>query len=147
MRRAIGTAIEVVIDETHWQGLRLVVAHHPERTREQPVLRRERIAIFRDKGNQWAGKIDGQDAGVKVRGRKLSDSGAKVRMYHEVCEAHLARIVKVDLKSELFISTVDAQALAQAVPISGIAIINTLQAGVMAALNLKKPTQDTRICL
>lgn len=248
----VGTATEEIIDETHWQGLRLVVAHHPERAKEQTVLRRERIATLQDKANQWAGKLDGQEAGVKARGRKLSDSGAKARLYHEVCEAHLARIVKVDLKSELFTYTVDEQALAQAelmdgklllvtnvtdltpsevvqrykaladiergfrvlkseieiapvfhrlpnrirahamlcfmalivyrvmrqrlklaksdlspekalaqlrriqrhsvsinqtTPISGISIINTQQAGVLAALNLKKPTQDTQISL
>ena len=248
----IGTASEEIIDETHWQGLRLVVAHHPERAREQTVLRRERIATLQDKANQWAGKLDGQEAGVKARGRKLSDSGAKARLYHEVCEAHLARIVKVDLKSELFTYTVDESALAQAelmdgklllvtnvtdlmptevvqrykaladiergfrvlkseieiapvfhrlpnrirahamlcfmalivyrvmrqrlklansdlspekalaqlrriqrhsvsinqtMPISGISIINTQQAGVLAALNLKKPAQDTQISL
>ena len=66
------------------------------------------------RANQWAGKLDGQDAGVKGKGRKLSDSGAKARLYHEVCDAHLARIVKVDLKSELFTYAVDEQALAQA---------------------------------
>ena len=110
----VGAASEEIIDETHWQRLRLVVAHHPERSREQTVLRRERIATLQDKANQWAGKLDGQEVGVKARGRKLSDSGAKARLYHEVCEAHLARIVKVDLKSELFTYTVDESALAQA---------------------------------
>ena len=214
--------------------------------------RRERIATLQDKANRWAGKLDGQEAGVKARGRKLSDSGAKARLYHEVCQAHLARIVKVDLKSELFTYTVDEPALAQAelmdgklllvtnvtdltptevvqrykaladiergfrvlkseieiapvfhrlpdrirahamlcfmalivyrvmrqrlklansdlspekalaqlrriqrhsvsinqtTPISGISIINTQQAGVLAALNLKKPTQDTQMSL
>jgi transposase len=51
---------------------------------------------------------------VKTKGRKLSDSGAKARLYHAVCEAHLAKIVKVDLKSELFAYTVDEAAKAQA---------------------------------
>ena len=35
----------------------------------------------------------------------------------------------------------------QANPISGISIINTQQARVLVALNLKKPTQDTQISL
>ena len=48
------------------------------------------------------------------RGRKLSDSGAKARLYHEVKEAHLAKIVKVDLKGELFSYTIDEAALKQA---------------------------------
>ena len=108
------TATQEIIDEARWQGVRLVVAHHPERAKEQTVLRRERIAALQEKADQWAGKLDGQDVGVKARGRKLSDSGAKARLYHEVCEAHLARIVKVDLKSELFSYAVDETALAQA---------------------------------
>jgi hypothetical protein len=47
-------------------------------------------------------------------GRRLSDSGAKARLHHEVKEAHLAKIVKVDLKSDLFSYTVDEAALRQA---------------------------------
>ena len=39
---------------------------------------------------------------MKAKGRKLSDSGDKARLYHAVCEARLAKIVKIDLKSELF---------------------------------------------
>ena len=245
-------ATQEIIDEARWHGLRLVVAHHPERAKEQTVLRRERIAALQEKANQWAGKLDAQDVGVKARGRKLSDSGAKARLYHAVCDAHLARIVKVDLKSELFSYTVDEAALAQAelmdgklllvtnvadltpvevvqrykaladiergfrvlkseieiapvyhrlperirahamlcfmalivyrvmrqrlklaksdlspekalaqlrriqrhrvsinqaAPISGISTINTQQAGVLAALNLKKPTEDTQLSL
>jgi len=51
---------------------------------------------------------------VKAKGRKFSDSGAKARLYHEVCEARLAKIVKIDLKRELFAYTVDEAAKAQA---------------------------------
>ena len=107
-------AANEIIDEARWQGLRLVVAHHPERAKEQTALRRERIAALQHKAEQWAGKLDAREAGVKARGRKLSDSGAKARLYHEVCGAHLARIVKVDLKNELFSYTVHEPALAQA---------------------------------
>ncbi len=78
------------------------------------MLRREPIAALQEKANHWAGKLDGQDLGVKARCRKLSGSGAKARLYHEVCDAHQVRIVKVDLKSELFSYTVDEPALAQA---------------------------------
>jgi transposase len=66
------------------------------------------------KANQWAGKLDGQDAGDVNRGRKLSDSGAKARLYREVSEEHLARIIKVDLKTELFSYAIDEAAQAQA---------------------------------
>jgi transposase len=108
------TAQQEIIEEARWQGLRLVVAHHPQRAAEQTQLRNERIAALQEKAQAWAGKLDGQDAGMKAKGRKLSDSGAKARLYHAVCEAHLAKIVKVDLKGELFAYTVDEVAKAQA---------------------------------
>jgi transposase len=108
------SAQQEIIEEARWQGLRLVVAHHPQRAAEQTQLRNERITALQEKAQQWAGKLDGQDAGVKAKGRKLSDSGAKARLYHAVCEAHLAKIVKVDLKGELFAYAVDEPAKSQA---------------------------------
>jgi transposase len=108
------TAEQETVEETAWHGLRLVVAHHPQRAKEQTLLRQERIAALQTQAQAWAGKLDGQDSGQTSRGRKLSDSGAKARLYHEVKEAHLAKIVKVDLKSDLFSYTVDEAALKQA---------------------------------
>ena len=107
-------ATEEVIEQTSWQQLRLVVAHNPQRALEQTQLRRERIAALEAQAQAWAGKLDGQDGGQVARGRRLSDSGAKARLYHEVKEAHLAKIIKVDLKGDLFSYAVDEAALAQA---------------------------------
>lgn len=103
-----------ITGETSWKGMRLVMAHQPYQAKEQTQLRRERIAQLKARADHLAGKLDGQDAGEIKRGRKLSDSGAKARFYHEVCEAHLARIIKVDLKGELFTYTMDQAAQAQA---------------------------------
>ena len=77
-------------------------------------MRQERLAALQTQAQDWVGKLEGQDSGQASRGRKLSDSGAKARLYHEVKEAHLAKIVKVDLKSDLFSYTVDEAALKQA---------------------------------
>jgi len=82
--------------------------------RSKTQLRQERIAALKTQAQAWAGKLDEQDGGVSARGRKLSDSGAKARLSHEVKEAHLAKIVKVDLKSDLFSYTIDENALKQA---------------------------------
>ena len=110
----VAEAKEEIVDETKWNELRLVIAHDPAQAQEQTKLRRERIAAILAKANQWVGKLDGQDAGKASRGRKLSDSGAKARLYREVSEEHLARIIKVDLKTELFSYTIDEAARAQA---------------------------------
>jgi transposase len=59
----------------------------------------------------WVGKLDAQDAGVKARGKKLSDSGAKARLYYAVKDARLAHIFRVDLKNELFAYEIKQDAL------------------------------------
>jgi transposase len=103
-----------IVQETRWQGLRLVVAHSRLRAAEQSQQREARIHALVQRADQLAGKLDAQDEGKVHRGRKLSDSGAKARFFHEVCDAHLSRIVKVDLKSELFSYAIDETALARA---------------------------------
>lgn len=48
---------------------------------------------------------------MKARGNKLSDSGAKPRLYHAVKDARLAHIFRVDLKNELFAYEIKQDAL------------------------------------
>jgi transposase len=107
------------IAETRWQSQRLVVAHNPLRAAEQTAQRRARIDELKRRADQLAGKLDAQDAGQVHRGRKLSDSGAKARFFHEVSDAHLSRIIRVDLKGDLFAYEIDETALARAEAMDG----------------------------
>lgn len=107
-------ATDEVIGERPWQGLRLVVAHDPERARQTGELRRSRMAELEAQARTWAAKLDGQDDGRRQRGRKLSDGGATARFYHAVKDVHLAHILKVDLHGDRFSYTVDEDALALA---------------------------------
>ena len=114
MRQRMAHASEEAVEEAQWQGHRLVVAHNPQRAAEQSQERLAKIHALQYRADQLAGNLDAQDAGVVQRGRKLSDSGAKARFFHEVSDAHLARIIKVDLKSDLFTYQIDESALARA---------------------------------
>ena len=107
-------AKEEVLGETAWNNLRLIVAHEPVAAQESTSKRDARIAQLQKQAGQWSGKLDEQDTGKKARGRKLSDGGARARFYRQVCDAHLSRIIKVDLKSELFTYDIDARALSHA---------------------------------
>ena len=102
------------VDESLWLGRRLVVAHNPQRAAEQAAQRQGRIAELQARALALSDKLDAQDEGQRSRGRALSDSGAKARFFHEVAQAHLATIVKVDLKSDLFAYEIDDEALARA---------------------------------
>jgi hypothetical protein len=108
------TASEEVIGELAWQDLRLVVAHDPDTAQSMREARQVKMAALEAQAAAWVGKLDAQDEGVKARGKKLSDSGAKARLYHAVKEARLAHILRVDLKSELFSYALDEKALALA---------------------------------
>lgn len=112
--RQFAEAAHEVIAERRWQDLRLVVAHDPSVAREKTQLRDDKIAELEQQAEHWCGKLDAQDDGQKHRGRRLSDGGVRARFYHAVREAHLARIIKVDLKSELFSYAIDEAALAHA---------------------------------
>ena len=100
-----------ITGEVAWNGLRLVVAHDPATALEQQRKRKATMAQLEAQANGWAGKLDEQDLGKKKRGCKLSDSGAKARFYHAVSEAHLGKILRVDMKAELFSYAIDEAAL------------------------------------
>lgn len=108
-----------IIEETHWEGLRLVIAHNQQRAAEQTESRDQKIAALEAQAAQWAGKLDTQDSGARTRGRSLSDGGARAKFYHAVSEARLGKIIKVDLKSELFTYQIDDHALALARAMDG----------------------------
>ncbi|WP_205205219.1 IS1634 family transposase [Azonexus hydrophilus] len=137
-------ASQEVVGELPWRGLRLIVAHHPEVARETQALRRERIETLEAQANTWAGKLDAQDAGMKSRGKKLSDSGAKARLYHAVRDAHLANIIRVDLKNELFAYEIDHDALALAELMDGklLLVTNTPDLSPLGVVDRYKSLAD-----
>ncbi len=93
--------------ETKWQDNRLVVAHDPEVAARRGQVRDKTIEELVAMGQQCSGKLDGQDAGKRAKGRPMSDSGTKARFYHAVKDAHMAQVIKVDLKVELLSYTID----------------------------------------
>ena len=107
-------AKDETLGETRWNDLRLIVAHNPDTAAAQTTARTERIAKLEQQATQWVGKLDEQDTGKRYRGRKLPDGGVRAKFYRAVCEAHLSRIIQVDLKSEQFTYSIDDQALQQA---------------------------------
>lgn len=100
--------------ETQWQGLRLVVAHDPQRAAEQSTQRDAAISTLTAQADAWAEKLDAQDSGKSERGRRLSDGGATAKFYRAVSEAKLAKIIRVDLKSDVFSYDIHQPALDRA---------------------------------
>lgn len=105
--------------ETQWQGRRLVVAHNPARAKAQSDARRRTIDELDALGRKLADRLDHQDAGQSLRGRRASDRGAYKRFHKAVLEKHMGHIVKPDLSSELFSYNLDDEALAAAELVDG----------------------------
>ena len=112
-------AKQEILGEITWNKLRLIIAHDPQVSQVAGARRDKRIDELKAQADQWVGKLNDQDDGKKKPGRKLSDGGARAKFYREVCDAHLARIVKVDLKSELFTYDIDERALKHAKMMDG----------------------------
>lgn len=99
--------------ETLWQNSRLVVAHDPVSATRRTNARDKAIAELVKLGQQCSVKLDEQDESQrtgkknKSKGRPMSDSGTKARFYHAVKDAHMAHLIHVDLKAELFSYTID----------------------------------------
>jgi transposase len=101
--------------ETQWKSSRLVVAHDPLGAARRTTARDKTIEELLKLGQHCSVKLDEQDqseqAGKKkkTKGRPMSDSGTKARFYHAVKDAHMAHVIKVDLKDELFSYTIDEE--------------------------------------
>jgi transposase len=99
--------------QTQWQSSRLVVVHDPVAAARRVAARDKTIAELLTLGQQCSTKLDAQDESRhtgkknKTKGRPMSDSGTKARFYHAVKDTHMAHIIKVDLKAELFSYSMD----------------------------------------
>jgi transposase len=101
--------------ETQWKSSRLVVAHDPVAGARRTAARDKTIAELLKLGEHCSVKLDEQDerqragAKKKTKGRPMSDSGTKARFYHAVKDAHMAHVIQVDLKAELFSYSIDEE--------------------------------------
>jgi hypothetical protein len=99
--------------QTQWNNNRLVVAHDPVAAARRGAARDRAIAELIDIGQQCSVKLDAQDESQRIgkknkaKGRPMSDSGTKARFYHAVKNAHMAHVIQVDLKAELFSYSID----------------------------------------
>jgi hypothetical protein len=102
-------------EETQCNMSRLVVAHDPVAAARRTTARDRTMAELLEMGQQCSVKLDEQDeskqagAKKKTKGRPMSDSGTKARFYHAVKDAHMAHVIQVDLKAELFSYSIDEE--------------------------------------
>ena len=107
-------ASEEVFGEARWQACRLIMAHDPVAAKEQTQRRDAKINELEAEASAFVHRLEQQERGHRSGGRSLSDNGACAKFYHAVCDAHLSRIIRVDLKGDLFNYYIDEHAKARA---------------------------------
>lgn len=110
---------EEAVAEAEWQGRRLVVAHNPERAREQTRARRRKVERLEQLGQALADRLDNQEAGRPGRGRRSTDRSAHRRFHQAVLRHRMSGIVKADLGAEQFRYDIDEEAWAAAERMDG----------------------------
>lgn len=117
--RVAAMAFAKGIDESTWEGRRLIVAHDPARAAAQGAKRRALIDKIQADGERMAQRLDDADADKPLRGRRSSDRRAYLRFCEQVKAAGLSRILKADLHADRFSFQCDAAALAHAECLDG----------------------------
>jgi len=113
------------VREGQWQQRRVVIAHDPERAKQQHERRQHKLTELTELGERLAAKLDAQDQGQSERGRRASDRGAYTRFTRAVHDAHFTRFITPVLDSERFSFAIDEPALADAQRLDGKLILVT----------------------
>jgi transposase len=121
----VGAGSTQAATEPMSKSYRLVVAHDAQAAQRRTQARRSRIEELVTLGQQWGAKLDAQDEGQRSKGRPMSDSGAKARLYHAVKEAHLAHVIEVDMKTDVLQFSIDQDKLSYLERLDGKLILVT----------------------
>ena len=100
--------------EGTFEDLRLIATHDPLRAKAQSEHRRSQIAELEELAVTMVARLDAQDEGETVRGRRASDREAHSHFAHAVSKARLTRFIKADLQAEHFSWFVDEDAISNA---------------------------------
>jgi transposase len=92
-----------VVAEAQVDGRRLVVAHSPKIAKRARRMRAKRIVKALALARKLSGKLNDQDDGIPRRGRRLTDSGAKITFGQELSKQKLTRLIEIETEDETFL--------------------------------------------
>ena len=106
-------------------GRRLVVAHSPEIARRSRRMRARRMVKALRVSRELAERLNGQEEGRRSRGRRLSDSGAKITFSTVLAKEKLTRLIKIDVEDDIFTWYWDVEELKRDLELDGKLILLT----------------------
>lgn len=107
------------VAEAEVDGRRLVVAHSPTIARRARRMRAKRVVKALAVARKLAGKLTDQAVGVRRRGRRLTDDGAKISFGQRLSELKLTRLIKIDTEDDIFLWSWDVEELKRDLELDG----------------------------
>lgn len=91
-----------VVAEAEVDGRRLVVAHSPRIAKRARRMRAKRLVKALSMARELACKLNDQADGVKRRGRRLTDIGAKITLGQTLSKLKLTRFLQIETEDDVF---------------------------------------------
>lgn len=107
------------VAEAEVDGRRLVVAHSPRIAKRAQRMRAKRVVKALTVARKLAGKLTDQAVGVRRRGRRLTDDGAKISFGQRLSELKLTRLIKIDTEDDIFLWSWDVDELKRDLELDG----------------------------
>ena len=129
---------EQAVREAEVDGRRVVMAYAPEIARRARRQRARRLVGALRLATALAQKLNDQADGKKgARGRKLTDTGAKITLREHLAHYHLTRLIKVDLDDGIFTWEWDIETLKRELELDGLLVlvsnVRTMTAAALVA--------------
>jgi transposase len=126
------------VREAEVNGRRVVMAYAPEIARRARRQRAKRLVGALRLATALAQKLNDQADGKKgARGRKLTDTGAKITLREYLSHYHLTRLIKVDLDDGIFTWEWDVEELRRELKLDGMLVlvsnVKTMTAAALVA--------------
>jgi hypothetical protein len=131
---------EEAVAEAEVDGRRLVVAHSPKIAKRARRMRAKRVAKSLALARKLAGKLNDQADGAARRGRRLSDSGAKITLGQELSKRKLTRLIEIETDDEIFWWGWKVDELKRDLELDGLSAITDEQRSMVDAPGVPLPT-------
>jgi transposase len=112
-------ADDEAVAQAEVDGRRLVVAHSPKIARRARRMRAKKVVKALSVARELAGKLNDQADGVPHRGRRLTDSGAKITFGQELSKRKLTRLIEIETDDDIFWWDWDVEELKRDLEVDG----------------------------
>lgn len=137
------TGCDEAVRESQLDNRRLVVAHSAKIAKQARRTRAKNLVKALREARRLVNKLNLQDAGERLRGRPITDDGAKIRLHELLAKYHLTRFIRINLGDRTFTWSWDVDELKRDLVLDGkIVLITNVEKHEMTAQELVHTYKD-----